>query len=330
MEAQEMLDRYVHAVSRYLPARQRDDVAAELRSLLHDTLETPSEREEDLPDIRRAADLIREMGNPEIVALRYLPTRSLIGPALYPSFITYTRLMLAVLAALFVAVCAYSLWSLPAPLPEALVRVLTTAWPFIGSAVASVGIIVITFGVIERIVALSPTPAAAWDPYALPAVRDPDQIKRRDMWGNIAARLLLIAFLNFFPNLLAFVFVGDSPWGSWPQFTPEFRANFGPWFTGLWVLEAGLFALVLRQGRWRPVTRWLEVAVNAATVVLLCFVVPGGAIVSPSFIDAFVKFGLTVTVIVAGVVTVTLAYKALRLPAGPLPSIPGLRSGDGR
>src|SRR5271170_8444736 len=82
----DLLERYLQAVGQYLPARGKTDTLAELRANLLAEMEG---REEELGrplNESEVAAVIEKHGSPPIVASRYLPQRSLIGPALFPLY----------------------------------------------------------------------------------------------------------------------------------------------------------------------------------------------------------------------------------------------------
>ncbi len=82
----DLLNRYLHAVGEHLPAASKDDTLAELRANLLALIE---DREETLGrplTEDELADVLRSHGRPIVVAARYLPQRSLIGPELFPFY----------------------------------------------------------------------------------------------------------------------------------------------------------------------------------------------------------------------------------------------------
>ncbi|MCU0623964.1 MAG: hypothetical protein MUF53_08875, partial [Gemmatimonadaceae bacterium] len=80
MQHHEILDDYVADVVRRLPAAQRDDVGAELRQLLGESLEARAAERQRAPDAELARELLAEFGAPALVAARYLPTGWTIIP----------------------------------------------------------------------------------------------------------------------------------------------------------------------------------------------------------------------------------------------------------
>src|ERR1700728_1095290 len=82
----DLIPRYLQAVKFWLPRRQQDDIIAELSE---DIRAQVAERETALGRPLVEADietLLRQRGSPILVANRYLPQESLIGPLLFPIY----------------------------------------------------------------------------------------------------------------------------------------------------------------------------------------------------------------------------------------------------
>ena len=78
----EILERYLQAVKKYLPWQRQDDIIAELRANLEAQIED-AEAEHGRPlASAEVEDLLKKMGPPMLVAGRFQPQRSLIGPTL--------------------------------------------------------------------------------------------------------------------------------------------------------------------------------------------------------------------------------------------------------
>jgi hypothetical protein len=81
-----LLERYLQAIGQYLPVKGKDDTLAELRANLMAEIES---REEELGRPLNEAEVssvLAKHGRPMIVASRYLPQQSLIGPGLFPLY----------------------------------------------------------------------------------------------------------------------------------------------------------------------------------------------------------------------------------------------------
>jgi len=82
----DLIERYLASVRRHVPGKSQDDILQELSDSLRSEVE---EREQAaghaLSDDEQAA-LLRKHGHPWVMAARYAPQRSLIGPELFPYY----------------------------------------------------------------------------------------------------------------------------------------------------------------------------------------------------------------------------------------------------
>jgi len=81
-----LVEHYLLQLRTLLPAKQRDDIAAELRESITSTVE---ERERELGralNDDEVNEVLRGFGHPLIVAGRYLPMQQLIGPDVFPLY----------------------------------------------------------------------------------------------------------------------------------------------------------------------------------------------------------------------------------------------------
>ena len=82
----DLLDRYLQAVKFWLPRKQKQDILAELSEDIRSEIE---DKEAELGRPLGQAELeaiLTRWGHPMLVAERYLPQRSLIGPVLLPAY----------------------------------------------------------------------------------------------------------------------------------------------------------------------------------------------------------------------------------------------------
>lgn len=94
----ELIDRYVYAVTRRLPARLRNDIDKELHSLIEDMLEARCDGL--MPEERDVRVVLTELGTPPELAAKYMPEGRdhLIGPAYYSNYKMVTGIVLASVA----------------------------------------------------------------------------------------------------------------------------------------------------------------------------------------------------------------------------------------
>jgi len=89
----DLIARYLQAVKFWLPKKQQDDIIAELSEDLSAQIE---ERESTLARKLNESEietLLRQRGSPIMVANRFLPQQSLIGPLLFPIYVFVMKLV---------------------------------------------------------------------------------------------------------------------------------------------------------------------------------------------------------------------------------------------
>lgn len=89
----ELLDRYLEAVRKQLPWERQDDIIAELRANLEAQLEDKQEEVGHTLTPEEAKAWVGQLAAPRMMAARYRPQQSLIGPALFPTYWTIVRML---------------------------------------------------------------------------------------------------------------------------------------------------------------------------------------------------------------------------------------------
>lgn len=266
MNAQEWTDRYVNAVGEALPARERGDVEAEIRSLIQDELEARN-ADPTYPDEQTVLAVLEQFGRPETLAAHYHAPRALIGPALYPIFKLVTTIVLLVLTGVWIFGMAVGIGLHQRPLDEPLAMV----GRLVGSLFQTFGTLVFVFALIELFSQgklASSAKDAAWEPRRLPKVEQSDRIKVGELVFGIGFSLVAILVFNAYPEWVSAVTIQNGEVTSRPLLSENFL-TFVPWLTLLWSLSIALNAYVLAQGRWRPLTRWLQIGLSGFGLVIL-------------------------------------------------------------
>lgn len=97
----DLLERYLAAVSRELPAAQRADIIAELRDALLSEIEMAEEAAGRPLDRDELEAVLTSYGHPLIVAGRYRPVQHLVGPAIFPLWWQALKVTLAIVGAVY-------------------------------------------------------------------------------------------------------------------------------------------------------------------------------------------------------------------------------------
>lgn len=268
----ELIDRYVNEVGRRLPSAKREDICQELRSALDDALEDRSFGDPSESDI---VAVLNEFGSPQAVANSYSGNRYLIGPELYPQFVTTLKIVVAVLAGLVVLGSAVSLFSSTAgleALPTSLAGLLNS---LIDSFITALGIVVLIFFLLERLdlkIDFSDKDFSdkekTWDPLELPAIRDVDIVGRFDSIAGVVFPAIVLVLINQFKDRIGIHLssegegfsVGIVSNAPGDLLLNDVFLDILPWLNVSLLLPMALSVWLFWSGRWNLLTRLLKIA----------------------------------------------------------------------
>ncbi|MHB1485545.1 MAG: HAAS signaling domain-containing protein [Saccharofermentanales bacterium] len=93
-ESSELISRYVYAVTKHIPAKQRDDIDKEIRTMIDDMLtDRFPGKEQEIESVR---DVLTGLGNPYDLAQKFQDTkRYLIGPDYFDIYLFILKIVLA-------------------------------------------------------------------------------------------------------------------------------------------------------------------------------------------------------------------------------------------
>jgi hypothetical protein len=307
MTPDNVIDAYVSDVARRLPRAKRNDVALELQALLREELQGKAVMRDVAADEAMALELVRAFGSPEDVADRYRPAGFVIIPA--------TRSHQFVMMAL-VGVLLQWLITLPAALQQADVHPLVA----LGSWWLTLGLGALWwpgFMVMAAVVAgwvrhrWPPAEVSTWRPRR----QGSDDINR-PLWavGGVAAAVGIAAvvgarwaFEHWLSRQVADAFTFD----------PAFLPVGGALVVLLWSGNAALFAIVFIEGRWRALTRKLDMALGSLWFMALTWLTLGPRIYLSDTTDQAAKGWLS---LVSLLVLIDVGLKVWRLLQHPRPA----------
>jgi hypothetical protein len=176
----ELLDRYLQAVKFWLPKEQKQDITAELSEDIRSRVD---DKEAELGRKLNEGEvevILKQLGRPVLVANRYLPRESLIGPVLFPIYKFVLKIaMLGYLGPWLLTWIGMMIFNSSYRAEHSrggLIGIIGSVWgPLWVSAFFVIGLVTIVFAVIERVQAKSGS-LEDWNPGKLPPVRDPNQI----------------------------------------------------------------------------------------------------------------------------------------------------------
>lgn len=273
-----LIDRYINEVGKNLSGKQREDIQAEIRSLIEDALDDRSQAEGRQPDDEMTLSVLKELGSPEKMAASYQPERYLIGPRLYPIFMLVLKIVLAVVfgAALFGFAISVST-NVGLTMQDFAKELGKAALGFGSSAMQMLGSLVVIFAIMQWAWPSLKVSEEDWDPRSLEDIEDEDAVKRIEVVLETVFVLIVMFYFNFYAKKAGIVMNNNGTWYTVKVFTETFF-HYMPLFNLSWALTVGLNIILLRQGVWSKATRWLSVVLSLFSIIIAIILMSGPAI----------------------------------------------------
>ncbi len=286
----EILERYLYAVGRWLPKKQKKDIQAELESSIYDTLESRFGNKEEYTE-EEVVEVLKEFGSPWKVAAGYTGlTERLIGPELLPIYYTLSAIISgAVVLGLLISFIA-GLFRPDIDFKSFILGFLELIPSLIVAAATVVGFTTIVFALIEKKVPGYRLKTAVntkgkssgwtvetdkWSPKELPAVpKGKQKLSRWEPIVGIVFSIIAIVLFNFFRDKLGIYYTPE--WGSGWKFVPVLSEEavkvFLPFWNTVWGLAILFCIYQLIKGRWTLPMRITDVIrsfVDAAVIIIM-------------------------------------------------------------
>jgi hypothetical protein len=208
----ELLDRYLQAVRFWLPKAQQKDIIAELSEDMRSQIE---EKETELGRSLNGTEieaLLKQRGRPLLVANRYLPQESLIGPVLFPIYVFVMKVVAICYLVPWVLVWIGMMFLSPAYRAQHITAgwfgAVASAWGALWStAFMALATVTLVFAVLERLQAKSHV-LDQWNPRKLPPVRNPNHISRT---GSLIEVVVNLVFAGWWIDLMSSPVILDRP-----------------------------------------------------------------------------------------------------------------------
>lgn len=274
-----LTDRYIHAVLRRLPERQRPDIERELRASIADDIDGRVAAGADPAAAER--EVLTQLGDPARLAAGYTEAPlHLIGPALFLDYVRLLKLILALAVPISAAVVAVTETLKTGATPASVIG--ATISVAITTTVHVVFWTTLVFAIIERTPALRWTPLRPWTPDHLP-----ESQSRRQRFADLVAETVLVSLFGAFILLT-------------PVFRFQTDANDDPinplspwlWDTGVVYVVVALMAAGLAADYVKYYVPWngrlaaLFGLVNLAPAGLLIWIGAQERLLNPAFAEA--------------------------------------------
>jgi hypothetical protein len=292
-----ILNSYLEEIHHNLPSKNRDDVIAEIRSVLMDMIEERNPHPGTEPDEDTIKAVLKEYGPPRKVAQQYSTHQRLIGPQIFPVYMQVLKIVLVVVAALNVLGVIVAIVSGSAADSGFFVTILETLGGLMSSLFTAFGIVTLSFVLIERT-----TPQQwriemdeDWTPDDLKKVEDKQRVKIPELAVEITLGIIFIVLINVYLDRIGIYYLGDAGWVSAPILN-ENVLRYIPWITAYTVLDIGLNLYLIRSGFWNISASIGKILINVFKIAVMFAIIVGPAIITidPSAWETL-SFDLSIT-----------------------------------
>lgn len=280
-----LIDRYVTEVGKNLPlVKGCKDMENELRSTLEDMLEDRAQKAGRPADEAMEIELLKEYGAPQTVAQTYNPHPYLIGPRLFPFFVTVLKIVISVVTIVLLVLTGIKVAAIAPSMagPEFVKAIGDGLTGIVSAAIVAFGHIVLVFAILERYVPASEfkmDEEKEWDPASLKKEPESDEVKIWEPIFAIVFTFIAISIFNFNPQWLVIPLIVDENVTLIPALTDAFF-RWLPWINAGWVAEIILNGMLIRTGRWNLPTRLVSIGIKIFQAVILYFLFTGPSILA--------------------------------------------------
>ncbi len=288
----EMINRYVYAVTRRLPQKQRSDIEKELRGLIEDMLAdragSRAVSEEDVEAV------LLELGSPAELADQYrTKEKYLIGPAIYDTYIFVLKIVLgAVALGITVAITIDYIVTPPGTFLTVVSGYFNALFPALLSGFASVTII---FALFERFdVAIGrEEKEKKWSPAALPPLPVKKAIiKPSEAIVGLVFAVLAVIFFNTADHLIGvYSFSQDVPTQVVPLFDHGVFRSVLPLLNIMLAMGITRELLKLAIGKWTRSLAVINLVFNLASFGLFFVFITANGLWNEAFFQFWVDAG---------------------------------------
>lgn len=332
----DLIERYIYAVIRYLPPKQRPDIEKELRSLIEDMLEQRTGGQE--PQKADIEAILLELGEPRKLADNYRGTaRYLISPLYFELYWLILRIVLIASGGGVLIATAISVATNPPATP----------WSALGEIFGSVynvllgafGMVTLIFALIERFGDRSQAEINklkdSWHPGQLP--QKPVSaliIKRSEPIVAIVFLVIVMILININLDMIGVYYQSNGISVMMPLFS-DYIHQFLPWINLSIVLTILIEIVKIFTGRWTFSILIASLVQKILSLVIGLQLFASPKIFNPEFFtDANVIFAqanqplpadlsttvcrvlIIVTIVAFAIDVLTLGVKAVRLALG--------------
>lgn len=291
----DLVERYIYAVTKNLSKHTREDVSKELNSLISDMLEEYCMGFE--PNEKDIKAVLTELGDPSKLAEKYNPDEAkyLIGPSYYSKYKLILRIVLP--CVVFGMTMAGVVRFITEPTMVWYTAFAEWIGMIISGMLTSFAVITLMFAIFQQYQVNIDTKYNSLD--ELPAVpKKNESISRVESLLSIGISIVFMTVFLMSPQIFCAVFIQSGEW------IPIFNLEF---IRGTWYIIVGFGCLgILRETfkliylRYTPQVMGITVITNILSAVLSCFWLFNSQVINPIFISEMVNLFMGKDEVVVG------------------------------
>lgn len=187
----DLVERYVHQVGRYVPQRERSEIEAELRSQIYDQLE---DRYGGAPSQEDVVTVLAEMGDPRLMVSAYYTAPYLVGAELHPYMMIGLRYGWMLVPAITVFLTVFDALTSGQTLSLTSV-VITPVFAAVQNTLTYTGFVVLLFAAVQHF-GISFEETRAFNPLDMPEVDDPHKANRAEAVSGLVLGTLFMLIVG--------------------------------------------------------------------------------------------------------------------------------------
>ncbi|QNO14218.1 hypothetical protein HYG86_05245 [Alkalicella caledoniensis] len=308
----ELINRYIYAVIKDLPEKQREDISKELKTLIDDMLEGEGEEKNDAVAVKK---VLKELDDPAILASKYRGSeRYLIGPGNYDSYIMILKIVtVAIFIGVSISKILGGIFSPEGNLLSVTIDYLVSlfvgvlqgfAWVTIGFAIAEQKGSKIE-DTIEK--------ENQWSLDDLPEVPQKEaRISRVESGFSIVFTTIFFSLLYFNPQLFAIYSRGAEGTVVTPVLNIDALSGFKGMIIGIFLLNVLKETIKLIKGRWNLRLAVVTSILSAMSMIITLYVFNRPSIWNPELnaqIAKHLDIGIEQSTAVLGIVIIASAIE---------------------
>lgn len=279
----ELIERYVYAVTKRLPYGMRKDIEKELRVLIGDMLEERCKGVR--PEERDVRVVLAELGKPSELAAKYDPEgeRSLIGPGYYRLYTQVLKLALPIVA-MALAISAVVSMALGDGEGHWFIQIAEWLGNIITVTITLFAGITIAFAIMERKGVSINLDSDELD--NLPAVpKENERIKKSDCIAGMVFSVVALVVFCFTPGIIGFYSFENRDVSVIPLFQNDVIRSLWPFWAAFFVLGVSREIFKLFEGVYTKRLAVYSAFVNIASAALCAGVFLRSNLLNTAFLD---------------------------------------------